>query len=246
MKLIKILTIVLFFSTNVLADTIYYLLRIPNLEIVDFENNNQIKTFKAKKYFKVGIKDNNVECYSPNNQLIKEKKDLIIENMNIYSEIFLNKINLKFIVICKDLEVASIPALGVPNHALKTIIININVDDYKLSRTIHHEIFHIINDQYIDTFKTSDWESLNSYQFKYADCSTCTDKYGMELVKNKKGFLSEYSQSTPREDMAETYSFLILNDAKTRKVISNDSILTNKVNYIKSRIYKIDKNFKFD
>ena len=65
MKLIKILTIILFFSTNVLADTIYYLLRIPNLEIVDFENNNQIKTFKAKKYFKVGIKDNNVECYSP-------------------------------------------------------------------------------------------------------------------------------------------------------------------------------------
>ena len=45
MKLIKILTIVLFFSTNVLADTIYYLLRIPNIEIVDFENNNQIKTF---------------------------------------------------------------------------------------------------------------------------------------------------------------------------------------------------------
>ena len=106
--------------------------------------------------------------------------------MNIYSEIFLNKINLKFIVICKDLEVASIPALGVPNHALKTIIININIDDYKLSRTIHHEIFHVINDQYINIFKTSDWESLNSYQFKYADCSTCTDKYGMELVENKK------------------------------------------------------------
>ena len=61
MKLIKILTIVLFFSTNVLADTIYYLLKIPNLEMVNFENNNQIKTFKAKKYFKVGIKDNNVE-----------------------------------------------------------------------------------------------------------------------------------------------------------------------------------------
>ena len=84
MKLIKILIIVLFFSTNVLADTIYYLLRIPNLEIVNFENNNQIKTFKAKKYFKVGIKDNNVECYSPNNQLIKEKQNLIRENIDLY------------------------------------------------------------------------------------------------------------------------------------------------------------------
>ena len=52
MKLIKILVIVLFLSTNVLADTIYYLLKIPSLEMIDFENKNQIKTFKAKKYFK--------------------------------------------------------------------------------------------------------------------------------------------------------------------------------------------------
>ena len=30
--------------------------------MIDFENKNQIKTFKAKKYFKVGISDNNVAC----------------------------------------------------------------------------------------------------------------------------------------------------------------------------------------
>ena len=120
MKLIKILIIVLFFSTNVLSDTIYYLLKIPNLEIIDIKNNNSIKTFKAKKYFKVGIKDNNVECYSPSNLLVKEKQKLIRENIDLYSKVFLNKINLRFIVLCKDLEVASIPALGIPNHPLKT------------------------------------------------------------------------------------------------------------------------------
>ena len=196
MKLIKILTIVLFFSTNVLADTIYYLLRIPNLEMVNFENNNQIKTFKAKKYFKVGIKDNNVECYSPNNQLIKEKQNLIRENIDLYSNFFLNKINLRFLVLCKDLKVASIPALGIPNHSLKTIIINIDTDNYKLSRTIHHEIFHIINDQYKELFNYEEWKKFNSKDFKYQSCSTCTDKFGMKLLKKKIGFLSEYSQST--------------------------------------------------
>ena len=189
MKLIKILTIVLFFSTNVLADTIYYLLRIPNLEIVNFENNNQIKTFKAKKYFKVGIKDNNVECYSPNNQLIKEKQTLIRENIDLYSNFFLNKINLRFLVLCKDLEVASIPALGVPNHSLKTIIININTNNYKLSRTIHHEIFHIINDQYKELFNYEEWKKFNSEDFKYQSCSTCTDKFGMKLLKKNRIFI---------------------------------------------------------
>ena len=245
MKLIKILIIVLFFSTNVLADTIYYLLRIPNLEMVNFENNNQIKTFKAKKYFKVGIKDNNVECYSPNNQLIKEKQTLIRENIDLYSNFFLNKINLRFLVLCKDLEVASIPALGVPNHSLKTIIININTNNYKLSRTIHHEIFHIINDQYTELFNYEEWKKFNSEDFKYQSCSTCTDKFGMKLLKKKIGFLSEYSQSTAEEDMAETFSFLMIQNSDLKIKFQNDNILKKKVNFIKTNILLIDKNFKF-
>ena len=245
MKVIKILIIVLFFTTNVLADTIYYLLKIPNLEIVDFGNNNQIKTFKAKKYFKVGIKDNSVECYSPNNQLIKRKQKLIRENIDLYSNFFLNKINLRFLVLCKDLEVASIPALGVPNHSLKTIIININTNNYKLSRTIHHEIFHVINDQYKELFNYDEWKKFNSEDFKYETCSTCTDKFGMELLEENKGFLSEYSQSTTGEDMAEKFSFLMIQDSKLKIKLQNDHILKKKVNFIKKNVLLIDKNFEF-
>ena len=245
MKFIKLLIIVLFLSTNALADTIYYLLKIPNLEIIDVGNNNSIKTFKAKKYFKVGIKDNNVECYSPNNILVKEKQKLIKESLNLYSSEFLNKINLKFIVLCKDLEVASIPALGIPNYPLKTIIVNINTNDYKLSRTIHHEIFHIINDQYKELFDQEKWKKFNSEDFKYQSCSTCTDKFGMKLLKEKKGFLSEYSQSTVGEDMAETFSFLMIENSELRIKLQNDNHLKKKINFIKSNIELIDQNFKF-
>ncbi len=245
MKLIKILIIVLFFSTNVLADTINYLLKIPNLEIIDVENNNRIKTFKAKKYFKVGIKDNNVECYSPSNQLVKEKQKLVKESLDLYSNEFLNKINFRFIVLCKDLEVASIPALGVPNHPLKTIIVNINTNDYKLSRTIHHEIFHIINDQYRELFDYEKWKRFNSENFKYQSCSTCTDKFGMKLLREKEGFLSEYSQSTVGEDMAETFSFLMIENSELKIKVQNDYNLKKKINFIKSNIQLIDKNFKF-
>ena len=245
MKFIKLLIIVLFLSTNSLADTIYYLLKIPNLEIIDVENNNSIKTFKAKKFFKVGIKDNNVECFSPSNLLIKEKQKLIRESINLYSSAFLNKINLKFIVLCKDLEVASIPALGIPNHPLKTIIVNINTNDYELSRTIHHEIFHIINDQYKKLFDHEKWKKFNHKNFKYQSCSTCTDKFGMKLLREKKGFLSEYSQSTLREDMAETFSFLMIENSDLRIKLQNDDNLKKKINFIKSNIQLIDQNFKF-
>ncbi len=245
MKFMKLLIIVLFLSTNALADTINYLLKIPNLEIIDVENNNSIKTFKAKKFFKVGIKDNSVECYSPSNLLVKEKQELIRNSIDLYSNAFLNKINLRFIVLCKDLEVASIPALGIPNYPLKTIIVNINTNDYKLSRTIHHEIFHIINNQFKELFNHEKWKKFNSEDFKYQSCSTCTDKFGMKLLIEKKGFLSEYSQSTVGEDMAETFSFLMVESSELRKKLQKDDNLKKKINFIKSNIKLIDRNFKF-
>ena len=148
--------------------------------------------------------------------------------------------------MCKNLEVASIPALGVPNHPLKTIIININTDDYRLSRTIHHEIFHIINDQFTELFDHDKWRNFNTKVFKYKTCSTCTDKFGIELLKETKGFFTEYSQSTVGEDMAETFSFLMIKNSKFKKIVQNDIILKKKINFIKSNILLIDQNFKFN
>ena len=135
-------------------------------------------------------------------------------------------------MLCKDLEVASIPALGIPNHPLKTIIVNINTNDYKLSRTIHHEIFHIINDQYKKLFDHKKWKEFNSEDFKYRSCSTCTDKFGMKLLREKKGFLSEYSQSTVSEDMAETFSFLMIENPELRIKLQNDDNLKKKEIYL--------------
>ena len=246
MKYLKVLTIFLIFGVNVYADSIHYLIKIPNLEIININTGNKIKTFKTNKYFNVGIRDNNVECYNPSDKLLKNSYNLIRENLSMYNDDFLNKIKLRFVVLCKDLEVASIPALGIPNLPLKTIIININTDDYKLSRVIHHEIFHIINDRFKELFNYNKWRDLNSKDFQYQNCSTCTDKFGMELLRTKKGFLSEYSQSTIGEDMAEIYSFLMTKNIELKKVVQKDNILEKKINFIRSNLLLIDKNFKFN
>ena len=62
-------------------------------------------------------------------------------------------------------------------------------------------------------FNYEEWKKFNSEDFKYQSCSTCTDKFGMKLLKKKIGFLSEYSQSTAEEDMAETFSFLMIQNS---------------------------------
>ena len=68
----------------------------------------------------------------------------------------------------------------------------------------------------------------------------------MDLSTEKKGFLTEYSQSTVGEDMAETFSFLMIKNSKFKKIMQDDIIIKKKINFIKSNILLIDQNFKFN
>ena len=76
---------------------------------------------------------------------------------------------------------------------------------------IHHEIFHMIQNSYEDDFNDKKFSLLNNSDFKYAECSTCSDRLNLDLYKNTNGFLTEYSKSIPSEDMAEIFSFLMVN-----------------------------------
>ena len=82
---------------------------------------------------------------------------------------------------------------------------------------------------------------MNNQDFKYANCSTCTKKVGLDTYKKSNGFFTEYSKSTPSEDMAEVFSHLITNGYKK----SNDEILNKKVEFIKSKLNEIDNSFMF-
>ena len=246
MKILKVLFFVLFLPIIAHADALYYLLKIPDLKLQEIDKNNNLRYLLAKKSFKVGILENSVTCERADDNLVYKKNSVIRENIKIYDKLFLKKINLKYIVICKDMTVASIPALGIPNHPLKTIIININTNDYNLARTIHHEIFHIINNQYPDKFDSQIWKRFNEKSFKYSNCSPCNYINGLNIIQKNDGFLSEYSKKNVSEDMAEVYSFLMLKNMEIKKKIFQDKILKKKVDYIKTKIFEIDNIFSFN
>ena len=100
----------------------------------------------------------------------------------------------------------------------------------------------MIDDSFDGLFSKKNWEKFNTSSFKYAECSTCTNKLGLSLIKDTKGFLTEYSKSIPSEDMAEIFSFLMTNKSKVNEIIQEDNILKNKVELIKSGLSKIDNN----
>ena len=87
-----------------------------------------------------------------------------------------------------------------------------------------------------------DRSNFNIKNFKYAECSTCTDKLGLETYSNTNGFFTEYSQSTASEDMAEVFSHLMIGS----DLSNNDPILDKKIQFIKNNLLKIDENFVYD
>ena len=100
----------------------------------------------------------------------------------------------------------------------------------------------MIHDSYKKIFDKEVWSSFNSKEFQYAECSTCSDRLGLDLYYETNGFLTEYSKSIPSEDMAEVYSFLMTNKINIKNKIKKDSILSKKVKFIEHGINKI-KNF---
>ena len=232
--------IILFFIifNSAQADTIYNLIKIPNLEIYDIKTPNKLRYLYAKQPFTIGV-DNNINCYDPEKKTLDKKYKVIQKNLSRYNQIFLKKINLKYIVLCEDLSISNINTAGITDNVMKTLILDIKFNEKYFERVIHHEVFHIINDSYKDLFNESTWSSFNLTDFKYAECSTCTDKLGLETYSNTKGFFSEYSQSTASEDMAEVFSHLMIGTNLNTK----DPILEKKMNFIKKNLLKIDPNF---
>ena len=240
MKIFKLVLISFFLITSANSNSIYNLIKIPNLEIYELKTPNKLKYFYATKPFRLGVQKN-IICNNSDKKTYDEKYQIISKTLNGYSKEFLKKINLKYIVMCENLSISGINTAGIPDHVMKTLIIDLKFNETYFERVIHHELFHIINDGYKELFDESEWKKFNEPNFEYADCSTCSKKLGLETYKNTNGFFTEYSMTTPSEDMAEVYSHLITGNYK----ISDDKILNKKIEFIKDKLKKIDNTFVF-
>ena len=240
MKIFKLVLISFFLITSANSNSIYNIIKIPNLEIYELKTPNKLKYFYATKPFRLGVQKN-IVCKNSNRKTYDKKYQIISKNLNRYSKEFLRKINLKYIVMCENLSISGINTAGIPDHLMKTLIIDLKFNNKYFERVIHHELFHIINDGFKDLFDEDEWRKFNEPNFKYADCSTCSKKLGLDTYKNTNGFFTEYSMTTPSEDMAEVFSHLITGNYKNLE----DKILNKKIKFIKDILNEVDNTFVF-
>jgi hypothetical protein len=240
MILIRAILLLIFFITPLKANTIYNLIKIPNLEIYEINTKNNLKYFYAARPFRLGTQKN-IICLNSNKENYDEKYKIINQNLSKYSRNFLKIINLKYIVLCKNLSISGMYTAGIPDNIMKTLLLDTEFNKKYFERVIHHEIFHIINLSYKELFNENEWINFNKKDFQYAKCSTCTDKIDLNTYIDTDGFLTEYSKTTPSEDMAEVFSHIMFNI----NIPKNDSILQRKKEFIIRNILKVDKTFKF-
>ena len=239
MKFLVVLLLVL--PVNSLqADEIFNLIKIPNLEVYKIDNNQGLKYLNSKKNFIIGVK-NNIKCEKANKTNLANTFSILERNLEKYDAKFLKKINLRFIVLCENLYISEINTAGIPDYKKRTLILDINFEKKYFERVIHHEIFHLVYDSFKEFFNDKTWSDFNKKSFKYAECSTCSNRLNLDLYDNTDGFVTEYSKSIPSEDMAEVFSFLIFDRINLENKSKNDPILLNKINYIKSGLDKINK-----
>ena len=238
MRLLLILLLTLQIN-SLKADEIFNLLKIPNIEVYKLNSSNGLKYLNAKKNFKIGF-ENNIRCNKANKKNLDKKSFIISKNLSIYKKDFLNKINLRFVVLCENLYISEINTAGIPDHKKRTLILDINFNEKYFERVIHHELFHIIQNNFKSIFDEKIWSNFNDKAFEYAECSTCSDRLGLDLYDKTNGFLTEYSKSIASEDMAEVFSFIMTDKLKIKNIVNEDSILSNKIEFIKNGILKIE------
>ena len=242
---IRAILLLIIFITPLKANTIYNLIKIPNLEIYEINTKNKLKYFYAVRPFRLGTQKN-IVCSNSNRDDLEIKYKSIYKNLSRYSYNFLKKINIKYIVLCENLSISELYTAGIPDNIMKTLILDIKFNEDYFERVIHHEVFHIIYLQHKEIFNDEDWIKFNDSKFRYAQCSTCTKNIGLEKYKKTNGFFTEYSKSTASEDMAEVYSHMIfLKKEEIEKIRKLDSVLNKKISYIKTKIKQIDDSFIF-
>ncbi len=134
---------------------------------------------------------------------------------------------------------------GLPgfDHDCYFDVTGVGEDEEYIRKTIHHELYHIVQQRQFGSSGDPGWSALNRPGFTYGPGGmasrrdptfwvTPTEEWG-------NGFLNHYSMSAPEEDQAEIFAHLLTEPARVAERIRTDDILRKKVERLKASLERI-------
>lgn len=189
------------------------------------------------------------------NDALSNYVDIFYVEFNRYPQDFIKNVGLKKVAFVKNLSVIGQYRGAMPIGEIETLFYDIYIGNYnKLheQEDIHHEFYHLIEwningDMY---YKDPTWAAFNDPTFTYgsggASAYTNLEEYKNKVIEN--GFVSTYSTYGLEEDKAEIFANLMVPELYRSMILrtANDTILNNKVNYMKNFLSKHSQNMNED
>jgi hypothetical protein len=169
-----------------------------------------------------------------------------------YPKEFIAFTKLQRIILVKDLYNQGVPVAAMPDYYKENLYIDIYVGNYDplyQRHVIHHEFYHMIEEQFNGNpyYVDPEWNKFNDPAFKYGTGGINNRTEEMRPITHPlPGFISLYSATGLEEDKAEIFAALMTSEEREMIMpwTKDDLILKNKIEYLISFLknYGIDLN----
>jgi len=220
-KISIIFVIIIIFCFNIKAFSIFEPNQLPFIDYLPAnsaylykENKEILNKLKNKRFYilysyeMMNIK-NNIQCDGIISKNFKDNINQLVFEISRYSNLFFNKINFNYLVLCQNLKLNGNFTAGIPSNNVSTLIFDISLNKKILSRSLHHEIFHMIKQN--KNYQNFDikYKQINDKNFEYNGCPLCSESIDIRFKNDIDGFVTEYSKSTIEEDQAEVFAAIM-------------------------------------
>ena len=176
--------------------------------------------------------------------------DMIMSQIDIYPQSFLDRAGLKYILICGDLKAsgASPEGLAPAHYDQSPGVFMLSVQKIKkqidagqpqiIKHIFHHEFYHVIDSTLTKAVVDDDWVRINKFPYSTENLKASVN----QVLSDGKGFVSNYAKNNEFEDKAELFAYLITKNKEMRNLLTKDLTLYQKTKLMISRMKQLSSD----
>lgn len=179
---------------------------------------------------------------APSDRDMQRYASIFVSEWKHYPRGFVTIVNLRRIILCRDLSVGGWRTAAVPGFDDGTLYFDVALGRHSEAyqrKTIHHEFFHMVDHSDDGIIKRDEeWQALNPEGFRYGSGGQMYqhDRQAGVASADVPGFLNRYATSGVEEDKAEVFASMMIDYKAVLVQSEQDSVLAKKVVMMKERV----------
>lgn len=156
--------------------------------------------------------------------------DLAARELALHSPALTRASGTRWVVTCRGLSQRGRARTAVPVGSAGTILLDAeaNASEDFFQRTLHHELFHMLDFAEGRLSADAEWASSNASGTRYGSGGRTAQGASNALGSGSEGFVTEYAMSGVEEDKAEMFRFLALAPGELQVLAQRDSVVASK------------------